>query len=192
MISLSFGFSKVGAKDAVQKEIESCLNNNLVVFASASNDGGNRPRTYPGKYNRVICIHSATGTGDHSSFSPTPETDSGQHNFSAVGECVKSYWPMKEAGTGTHKYMSGTSFATPIAVSIAVFMLGYIDRKMSNYEWNIEPLSPEGVRVIFDMMSRGNRRDGYDWLSPEWFFTKYNEDKIQQDLIHELRGYPKT
>ncbi|KAH6869556.1 peptidase S8/S53 domain-containing protein, partial [Thelonectria olida] len=193
MISLSFGFSKVGPNDPIQKEIEKCLNDNIVVFASASNDGGNRPRTYPGNYHRVLCIHSATGVGDGSSFSPTPETDARDHNFSAVGECVKSCWPVKEPLTADkYKHMSGTSFATPVAVSIAAFMVGYIQRKMPNYDWNVEPLSPEGIQIIFRMMSRGNKRDGYDWISPQWFFTKNIEGKIQQDLIQELRGYPKA
>jgi len=192
MISLSFGFSKVATLDLIQKEIENCLNDNIVVFASASNDGGNRPRTYPGNYDRVLCIHSATGAGDGSSFSPTPETDTREHNFSAVGEGVKSCWPVGGFKTADkYKHMSGTSFATPVAVSTAAFMVGYIQRTMPNYDWNVEPLSPEGMQRIFRMMSKGNKRNGYDWISPQWLFTKYNGGKIQQDLIQELRGYPK-
>ncbi|KAJ5387336.1 hypothetical protein N7509_009877 [Penicillium cosmopolitanum] len=192
MISLSFGFNKTGTRDEVKEEVEECLNNNIVVFASASNDGGNRPRTYPGKYNRVLCIHSASGVGDKSWFSPTPEEpDTKQDNFSAVGDCVSSYWPLNDpnvANVGS-KYMSGTSFATPVAVSIAAFMLGYIQRKIPHYDWNIKPRSPEGIQKIFRMMSKGNKRDGYDWISPQWFFGNYLPEKIKSDLIHEPQGY---
>ncbi|RYP40845.1 hypothetical protein DL768_010566 [Monosporascus sp. mg162] len=51
----------LGALDTVKQEIEKCFKDNINVFASASNDGTNMPRTHPGKYNRVLCIHSATG-----------------------------------------------------------------------------------------------------------------------------------
>jgi hypothetical protein len=198
MVSLSFGFGKTGTPDKIQKEIENCVNAGIIVFASASNDGGNRPRTYPGNYGRVLCVHSATGMGDGSSFSPTPEeTDTKKHNFSAVGECVKSYWPLKDpnaadAASKKYKYMSGTSFATPVAVSIAAFMVGYIQKNMPDHEWNVEPLSPGGMQTIFRMMSKENKRDGYDWISPQWFFLKYGEDKIKQDLVYELRGFLKV
>lgn len=190
MISLSFGFSKTGTPDKIQKEIEKCLNDGIIVFASASNDGGNRPRTYPGNYDRVLCIHSATGVGDASTFNPTPE-DTKKDNFSTVGECVKSYWPLKDqdapdAASKKYKYMSGTSFATPVAVSIAAFMVGYIQKEMPDYAWNVEPLSPEGMRTIFRMMS--SQRTEYDWISPEWFFNRYNEGKIKEDLAQELRA----
>ncbi|KAF4976943.1 hypothetical protein FDECE_18415 [Fusarium decemcellulare] len=190
MISLSFGFSKVSAPDLIQNEIEECLNNKIVVFAAASNDGGQRPRTYPGRYDRVLCIHSADGHGNGSSFSPTPENTSKGDNFSTVGECVQSYWPVGDSqAADKYRYMSGTSFATPVAVSIAALMMGYIQRKMTAYHWRTQPLSPGGIQRIFRMMARGNERNGYDWICPEWFFARYNEDKIQQDLIDELGGY---
>lgn len=198
MISLSFGFRKTGTPDKILKEIKNCLNAGIVVFASASNDGGNKPRTYPGKYDDVLCIHSATASGNPSSFSPTAEgAETKKDNFSVVGECIESWWPLQnpneaDAEKKTMKHMSGTSFATPVAISIAAFMVGYIQREMPDYGWNTEPLSPQGMRKIFRMMSRENKRDSYDWISPEWFFANYSKDKIKQDLVHELMGYPRA
>lgn len=70
-------------------------------------------------------------------------------------------------------------------------MIGYISKHMAEYDWNIEPCSPEGMQMIFHMMSEKNKRDGYDWISPQWYFGYFGEDCIKQDLKRELRGYIK-
>ncbi|KAF1924938.1 uncharacterized protein M421DRAFT_424355 [Didymella exigua CBS 183.55] len=190
MISMSFGYSKPGTPDEVGKEIIKCLRQGIAVFASASNEGGNKPRTYPGNYPGVFCIHSSTPTGNASTFSPS--RDCGKENYTAVGECIKSWWPAdipkKESGTDDGwKHLSGTSFATPIAVSIAAFMIGYIRTHLSEYRWNIPPTSPDGIRRIFQLMMH-NRGDGYDWLSPQYFFDRFQEDRIKADLISDRDG----
>jgi hypothetical protein len=193
MISLSFGFRKTVGPDRVHQEINNCLKQGIIVFGSASNDAGNRPRTYPGNYKGVLCIHSATGNGNKSTFNPTPEPETTKKdNFSVVGDCIESAWPSQDPeaiGATGKKYVSGTSFATPVAVSIAAFMIGYIRKHMDGYGWNIEPCSPEGMQIIFHMMSEKTKRDGYDWISPQWYFEHFGEDCIKQDLKRELRGY---
>ncbi|KAF1954306.1 hypothetical protein CC80DRAFT_395143, partial [Byssothecium circinans] len=189
MISLSFGFRISSNPDLVQEEIEACLEAGIIVFASASNDAGNKPRTYPGDYDGVLCIHSATGAGNASSFNPSPV--SRVDNFSFVGDCVKSYWPMDRLGFGNdeegQKYLSGTSIATPVAVSVAVFMINYIRKEFPEYHWNIKPWSPNGIRKIFALVA--HEREGYDWVSPEWFFTgdQNREEEIKAQLKRLLR-----
>ena len=193
IISLSFGFSKTNMKDDIRKEIEACQSIGIIVFASASNDGGHQPRTYPGAYPRVLCIHSSTAMGAASEFNPTPAH--GENNFMCVGEYVQSWWPKSILTEGSEtnngmKLMSGTSFATPVAIVIAVFMIGYIRKNMPNYQWDVEPLSIEGVRIIFRTLSFENARDGYDFLSTEYLFAKYNDERqVQSLLVHKLHGH---
>ncbi|KAH7371575.1 hypothetical protein BKA66DRAFT_183758 [Pyrenochaeta sp. MPI-SDFR-AT-0127] len=164
MISLSFGFRMSSNPDLVQEEIDACLKAGIIVFASASNDAGNKPRTYPGGYDDVLCIHSATGAGNASYFNPSPVPRA--DNFCFVGDCVKSCWPMDRLDFDNdeqgQKYLSGTSIATPVAVSVAVFMIHYIRKEFPEHHWNIKPWSPKGIRKIFDMMA--HERGGYHWL----------------------------
>jgi hypothetical protein len=190
MISLSFGFRVSNNRDLVREEIEACLKDGIIVFASASNDAGNKPRTHPGDYDGVLCIHSATWEGNASTFSPSPVPR--EDNFSFVGDCIKSDWPMKKHdfdGDEGVKYLSGTSIATPVAVSVAIFMLNYIKKELGEYHWNIKPWSPKGMRKIFAMMA--HTRAGYDWVSPEWFFSgdQNHEETIKAKLKSELIGY---
>jgi hypothetical protein len=191
MISLSFGFRVSSNPDLVQQEIDKCHRKGIIVFASASNDAGNKPRTYPGNYDGVLCIHSATGSGNSSSFNPSPI--SSRNNFSFVGDCVKSCWPMARTGFDNGKpreeYLSGTSIATPVAVSVAVFMINYIKKHFPEYRWNIEPSSPVGMRSIFEIIA--HKREGYDWVSPEYCFTGDPnwEEEMKARLKRVLRGY---
>jgi hypothetical protein len=149
----------------------------------------NKPRTFPGNYDNVICVHSATGYGNKSAFNPTPE-EKWKENFSFVGDSVKSCWPMArrdfDGGEKGYKYLSGTSIATPVAVATAVFMITYIRQKMAGYKWNVDPSSPEGVRTIFRLMAR--KRDGYNWISPALYFCEKTEKQVRADLEPALRG----
>ncbi|KAJ8117107.1 hypothetical protein OPT61_g1614 [Boeremia exigua] len=204
VISLSLGYSTPGAPDEVGAEIERCIDAKIAVFASASNDGGNRPRTYPGNYDRVMCIHSSASTGKASDFNPSPET--GKDNFTVVGECVESWWPSsiprkpndKRTDTGT-KYLSGTSFATPVAIAIAAFMLGYIRKHLSEWKWSIEPKSPAGTKIHHSSSRHPNlpRKTPFPRLSmngdPEfvilkcqaWMKASIFEDKILGAIIKQ-------
>jgi hypothetical protein len=191
IISLSFGFSKTDEEDEIRKEIKECQKSEIIVFASASNDGGHKPRTYPGKYPDVLCIHSATTLGAASEFNPTPV---GKDNFMCVGEYVQSWWPKSipteeiDFNDGM-KRMSGTSFATPVAISIAVFMIGYIRKHIPDHQWNVPPLSIHGINIIFRLLSDGNQRGGYGLLSTEHIFEDYREPYIKSLLIEKLYGH---
>lgn len=190
MISMSFGYYKTGGPDKVKQEVDKCLKDNIIVFSSASNDGANMPRTYPGKYDRVLCIHSATGLGSCSEFNPTAEpTEMGKDNFAVLGEGIKSSWPMRREGDVGYKRMSGTSFATPVAVSIAAFAIGYIRMNLGDFGWNTDPMSPGGVRNIFSVISEGNRKEGYDLVYPQRFFKAYDPNQIREKIKDALGGY---
>ncbi|KAI1110422.1 peptidase S8/S53 domain-containing protein [Nemania sp. NC0429] len=178
MITLSFGFDSVRSPDTMGDEIRQYLHDGIMVFASASNDGGEGSRTYPAKYSGVICAHSATWRGSKAERNPGLEEG---HNFSFVGEHVRPIWPAKNSRDESRmKYKSGTSYAAPVAVSVAAFMIGYIRKKMPDHPWVIKPWSPEGISTIFRMMAV--KIDGYDWVSPTRYLKYTKEGKILGDL----------
>jgi hypothetical protein len=140
------------------------------VFASASNDAGHKPRTYPGRYSSALCVHSADDGGNASAFNPSPVAR--ENNFTFLADCVQSCWPVKRddhGGEPGQRYLSGISIAIPVAVCVAVFMINYLEKEIPRSAWNIEPWSPEGIRKIFERKS--HRRDqSYDMVSLELFF----------------------
>lgn len=176
MISLSFGFRELVPN--IQSEIDKALSSGILVFAAASNDGGNSGRAYPARHEGVFCIHSATSEGNKTPFNPTPRK--AEDNFAVLGDCIQSSWLKDE-----RKYMSGTSFATPVAVAIAAFIFAYVSRNIpEESSFPIAILSPRGMRKVFRLMKAP--RDSYDWISPIWYFNEYREDKIQADIRYEL------
>ncbi|KAI0418851.1 peptidase S8/S53 domain-containing protein [Xylaria grammica] len=182
MITLSFGFDTVRSPDTMGDEIRQCLHEGIMIFASASNDGGEGSRTYPAKYPGVICAHSTTWRGSKAERNPGLEEG---RNFSFVGEHVRPIWPAKNpADDNRMKYKSGTSYAAPVAVSMAAFMIGYIQKKMPGYAWVIKPWSPVGISRIFGMMAV--EIDGYDWVSPTRYLKYTKEGKIIGDLQQYL------
>lgn len=165
--------------------VQDCVAENILVFASASNDGGEGPRTYPAMYPQVICAHTTDYLGNSSRFNPDPLER--EDNFSFVGEHVRPAWSLDNTAESNHQdaeYVSGTSFATPVAVSIAIFMLGYIHKEMKQIDWQIQPKSPQGITKIFRMLAK--QRGDYDWVSPTRYFKDNDKEFILAKLKREL------
>ncbi|KAL2192637.1 peptidase S8/S53 domain-containing protein, partial [Corynascus similis CBS 632.67] len=184
IISMSFGFPRGSRK--VSDEIEKALHRRKILFAAASNDGGNRVRAYPAKQESVICVHSSDGYGNASSFNPTAQD--GTDNFCFVGESIQAAWPSsKPDQSGGIKRMSGTSCATAVAVAVAAFMIGFVDDNMPEHtNWVVPLKSPDGIRAIFRAMSE--RRTGqYDMVNPVRAFGHGSEHEVQK-LLTDIRS----
>lgn len=151
----------------------------MIILAAASNDASNTPRAYPANHDWVICVHSADGLGNRSKFNPTPVE--GTDNFCVVGEDIEAAWPSGQTQYQGVRRMSGTSFATPVGVAVAVFMLEYVEKKVPQHvEWLIPLRSYRGVRAIFNALSQ--RRDGpYHLVNPVYDFSR-GESAIRQVL----------
>lgn len=93
------------------KPIERAFRADKLLFAAASNKGGNSGRSRPAKNLGVICVHTCDGKGNKGDMNPNPERKG--FNFSTLGVAVESRWD------GWFIYKSGTSFAIPIAAKIA-------------------------------------------------------------------------
>lgn len=175
MICLPFGRNKKVPE--TYDEIEQARTGDILLFAAAANNSSSHLRAYPASHGiGVFCIHSTTSEGNNSPYNPSPldSTD----NFSVVGDCIFSCSP---SGT-TMKLMSGTSFATPVAVAVAAFMNGYIRRKFpQHFELSNQTRTFDGMTLLFRMMAES--RDGYDWVGPPHYFeSRSGSEIIVQDI----------
>jgi hypothetical protein len=86
------------------------------------------------------------------------------------------------------KYESGTSYATPVAVAIAAFMIQFIRVKgWADWQWMYAPWTPEGMRRIMEKMSV--KKYEYDWVSPTRYIRHSRIDEIEMHLkIMLVRG----
>lgn len=199
IISVSFGYQRPGnvyAKPGgIRAEIRECTSNRekpILVFASASNDTQDGWRTWPAKELGVICVHSSKYWGGKSDSSPPPEEG---HNFSFVGEHLRPAWgrrnlldPTKPSFTKM-EYESGSSYATPVAVSFAALILGFINLKgWSNWPWFHDPRSFEGMERVFKMMSMPV--EGYDRVNPTRYFKRNSNMVHVQTDFERLLCFP--
>ncbi|KAK1992116.1 subtilisin-like protein, partial [Colletotrichum falcatum] len=162
ILSLSFGFDNDSDWNSeMQKAIKDADNADRIVFAAASNYGGNRKRTYPAKAPGVFCIHASDGDGNESGKDPTPVERA--DNFSTLGVLV----PCRFDGD-REVFKSGTSYATPIAAGIAanIMVLGdwLVETKKLTSDQRRKLGAYEGMRSVFDEMAE--TRQGYDYVAP--------------------------
>jgi hypothetical protein len=155
----------------------------VLIFAAASNGGGNNDRAYPARERDVFCIHSTDANGSRSKFSPTAEKY--DFNFATIGEAVESFWPTHLCAEDEQavRVKSGTSFATPIAASIAAFLLLYA-RVHLDTEQATGLKRYAAMESLLHEVSKGSRakkdRDDYQYLflsrHPDTFFGRAVEE----------------
>lgn len=96
-----------------------------LFLAATRNDGAHKSIAWPARDISVIGVSSTSGNGNASSFNP-PEKDT-QSILYAFGEGVriKAADP-KNPEELMDQYVSGTSYATPVAAALAANLLGCI------------------------------------------------------------------
>lgn len=122
IINMSFGIvhspETAESIDKINEAIREADAARILLFAAASNSGGNAHRTYPASSPSVICVHAVDGKGnDCGGFNP-PVT-CWPDRIATLGLGVKCSWNNKIV------YKSGTSFAAPLAAGIAANVLDY-------------------------------------------------------------------
>lgn len=193
MISLSFGFQN--PVQAISDKVTECLNRGISIFAAASNEAGNNDAMFPANMSRVFCIHAASGAGNKYTHNPHPSPYP-DWNFMTLGWDVKctccrldQYAPPSPNPDSSH-YVSGTSFAAPVAMCIAAFMVDYIRKTVDCSRFHIRPNCPEGLQKIFrEMMS--HEPDYHRYINPVAYFQRNNEDNslIQGMMALRLGTY---
>lgn len=159
MISMSFGFLQRSRPGYTKLEIalRCAAQNNVLLFAAASNNGGRSGRAFPAREKNVICVHSTDTNGNRSDFSPTATKD--ELNLATVGEAVT---PEEYCNGDAVAIKSGTSFATPIMVGIAGFLVMYIRLHIEDGASLVGQRSMENLlRKVAQKGLNGRERDGY-------------------------------
>ncbi|RSL40082.1 hypothetical protein CEP53_013603 [Fusarium sp. AF-6] len=156
IISMSFRIPKTPEIKKIIKEAE---NSGVIFFVAASNNGVHAGRSFPATLDTVLCIHATDGRGNTGSMNPDPESH--RDNFSTLGVAIPSVW---ENGV----YLSGTSYATPVAASMAAVILGFIKAAVAAGK-----MPKESIEEVFDRQGMKNillamtmLRDGYNCIVP--------------------------
>ncbi|RSL81916.1 hypothetical protein CEP51_005512 [Fusarium floridanum] len=123
MIIMCFGFEE--PIPLIRKTIDkaSKAEKPPLFFAATSNDGAHKGMAWPAREMSVIGISSTTSDGSVSTFNPSE--NKAYSILYAFGEGV----PVKVADPGNPddhitEYVSGTSYATPVAAALAANLLG--------------------------------------------------------------------
>lgn len=194
---MSFGWpcSDFDGYDDLQDAIDRAYSNQILMFAAASNCGGNLGRAFPASSSHVICVHSTDTLGNRSAFSPTHERES--TNVATVGESIRSTWPSSLCNNiADQDYLvsrSGTSYATPILAGIAAFLLQYARLHLSDKEVMAMRRKENMEALLRRCAKRGpncSTRDGYYYV--ELSLHKHNLfgqglDNINKDILQALK-----
>lgn len=146
-----------------------------LVFAAAGNRGLYQQRAFPARKEGVIAVHATDGSGKGAKFNPNPK---GKLNLSTLGRNIKMRWPDPDKpGEMKDTYISGSSFATPIAAGIAANVLEFARYRLKLNGWKKDVIySHPGMTKILKAMSR--RRGEYDFVHPLTFWDEALEGSI--------------
>lgn len=196
IISMSFGFPtcKIDGYEELEHAIKHAYYRDVLLFAAASNSGGQLGRAYPAREANVICVHSTDARGNRSPFSPTAVPQ--DVNLATVGEGVSSAWPIhlcsgderaeaEEGEDGMYSTVkSGTSYATPIMVGIAAFLLLYARLSLPESA-NLLKIRSRMIMLLQRIAQKGQAgglRDGYYFVDVSLYADSlFGKDKALID-----------
>ncbi|KAH9228667.1 hypothetical protein K456DRAFT_803222 [Colletotrichum gloeosporioides 23] len=197
IICMSFGYPKrnIDGYDRLKTALKVAEANNVLLFAAASNSGGQDTVSFPACESQVIAVYATDARGNQSDFSPTAARY--RISLATIGEAVESAWPVHlcdiqdSARQLPLKYKSGTSFATPIMAGIAGFLLLYTKLHMPRLSVKLQDRSRMEL-VLNKVAEKGPNfepRHGYFFvhlsLTTEGLFSK-SEDFIRSCIEEVL------
>lgn len=193
---MSFGFDLEDGP--VVEAIEAAHENDIVMLAAVSNDG-NRPFdpiAFPARHPCVICINSADGDGNKSSFNPQASNRKGkthrEDNFSILGQSIPSCWPesattdgveLVDKAHGSFKISSGSSVATAIAASTAALIMELGEKKRGLISRHQKLKTYRGIQQVFTRMAGDDENNGFKNIRP-WLVLRDSEHAAAH-LIHK-------
>lgn len=176
----------------INDAIEEAYRRRILVFAAASNCGGNDSISWPAKSDKVICVHATDGYGNSTRF--TPKALGNADNFAVLGSAVKSYWPECLEGSQGEMRLNGTSCAAPIAAGIAALVMEFVRRKCAQHKdfaTHTELLQRLGerqamIRIFRKMVSDDKKNALYDYLEPWNLLDKQDKWYDEKDKVREI------
>jgi subtilisin family serine protease len=177
---MSFGLGNENRE--VEGALQRASMHGVLLFAAASNGGINDQIGFPARLPGVIPIYAADGKGNASDFNPPPK----QHdaNFSVLGEAVPVS-PLQKRQK--QKWVSGTSFATPIAAAVAANILEFARQQQKEWLLNKDEMAhlhrSEGMMTVFKAMGRA--QDGMNFLQP---WTLFYPEKSLRRMTERIRS----
>lgn len=188
IITMSFGFDK--EKASVQAAILNAFSKNILMFAAASNSGGNRDVKYPARKDEVICVYATDGSGNPFKGNPTTMISSSFH-FATLGEGVKSTWPRKlqDPPPGpdepSERRQTGTSFATPIVAAIAACIIEFaVVQNLSEDLLRVLKTRQGMQKTILRLMV--DERSGLHYVHPWKMFSYDRTDNMIIDMMTDI------
>ncbi|TIC92604.1 Halolysin [Colletotrichum higginsianum] len=179
IINLSFGLGEA-ARHVMQPVISRLVGRRKLLFAAASNSGGNGRRAYPAKEMGVFAVHATDDEG-HSQGDLNPPRDEARDNFSTLGRRIPSWWQ------GRDVYVTGTSFAAPVAAAVAANALEFVRRSSLPHTDQQYFFGYSGMRRLFRHLS--NRKGDYDYIRPwkdEMFDVEQNSPEAMEDKLRAM------
>lgn len=153
MIVMCFGFDK--SILAIDKAIDNAIKTGRppLFFAATRNDGANKSMAWPARDLSIIGISSATGEGLESTFN-TSEEDV-PVIFHALGEGVPLGLDSFGKPDKDTKYVSGTSYATPVAAGLVSNILSCVRMAVKicpEHDRHLYEHIPEALRGMKGML----------------------------------------
>lgn len=183
IITMSFGLDREN-KD-VQAAIRNAFSKNILMFAAASNNGGNIEVKYPAKKDEVTCVYATDGSGNP--FDKNPNTmKSSSFHFATLGVGVKSSWPQKlhdpplKREEASERRQTGTSFATPIVAGIAACIIEFaIVQNLPDDLLDVLKTRQGMQNTLHKLMVDDTPRSGLHYIHPwKMFANNRTEDSI--------------
>ncbi|SCO30847.1 related to thermostable alkaline protease precursor [Fusarium fujikuroi] len=182
IINLSFGLGQRCPSPRLKEVLSKLVLDRKLIFAAASNSGGNRSRPWPANHPGVFCIH-ATDERAVTNLKMNPTPLYGDDNFATLGENIESYW------NGEMRCISGTSFATPIAAAMTANILEFARRNLSADEaHNLQAYGPMRTLFRHKMTDNGKAKGSYHYIKP-WSNQLWGENGSNEDVAGVFREF---
>jgi type VII secretion-associated serine protease mycosin len=156
---------------ALKQAVDSALAKEIVVVASAGNDGlgGNVKRTYPASYDGVLAVASSDRNNERAQFSQSGDF---------VGVAAPGVDMISTVPGGGHCADTGTSFSAPYVAGLAALV------KAKHGDWTQEQIVAQIQQTAERSIAGHDRLVGWGVVDPVRALTE-DDKPIEKPVAHE-------
>ncbi|WP_329462709.1 type VII secretion-associated serine protease mycosin [Streptomyces sp. NBC_01431] len=156
---------------ALKQAVDTALANNIVVVASAGNDGlgGNVKQTYPASYPGVLAVAASDRNNERAAFSQSGEF---------VGVAAPGVDMVSTVPGGGHCADNGTSFSAPYVAGVAALI------KAKHPKWTQREVVAQIEQTAERSVSGHDRLVGWGVIDPVRALTE-DDHPIETPVAHE-------